>query len=478
VDPRLAPHNLHVESLDTFRAEDPQLRRLARQALSWEASLLGRLPRAQAGIYTLGGARQVGKTTLAKQWMARLLSDGADPGRVTYLTGELADDHHVLHRWLEAALAGGDRRRTAYVVVDEITYVRAWDRAVKFLADAGALERAVLLLTGSDLGLLRDVRTHLPGRRGRAEETDFHLHPLTWLEAAEIKGTLSDDERSLLSAEGAFDARALSQDAWERCERELDEFLIHGGFLTALESHVGRGGIDRATLATYGDWIRGDMLKRGKSEGYLRDVLAAWVRRLGAQVTWNALARDLRIDHPATVADYLHLLERMDALFIQPALDENALRAAPKKARKLIPTDPFVLHAVRHLLEPASQAADRWIGAWTADPERAAALVEAVVVEHAHRHWPTYYLKGSRGEVDVAVVEGRTVLPLEVKWRSHVRPEDFRAVAGRRHALVAARTRSTGEIDGVTVLPLPRVLACLSLGRWPAAPKARTGSKD
>ena len=49
-------------------------------------------------------------------------------------------------------------------------------------------------------------------------------------------------------------------------------------------------------------------------EVYLEDVLGAVVRRYGSQVTWNALARDLSIDHPATVADYLGLLARMDVL--------------------------------------------------------------------------------------------------------------------------------------------------------------------
>lgn len=45
-----------------------------------------------------------------------------------------------------------------------------------------------------------------------------------------------------------------------------------------------------ATLATYSDWIRGDVLKRGKQEIYLREVLGAIMDRYGSQVTWNALS--------------------------------------------------------------------------------------------------------------------------------------------------------------------------------------------
>ena len=70
---------------------------------------------------------------------------------------------------------------------------------------------------------------------------------------------------------------------------------------------------------TYSDWIRGDMIKHGKQEHYLREIIGAIIKRYGSQVTWNALSRDLSIDHPKTVADYVELLA-MDAAFIQAAL--------------------------------------------------------------------------------------------------------------------------------------------------------------
>ena len=107
------------------------------------------------------------------------------------------------------------------------------------------------------------------------------------------------------------------------------------------------GTLPVAVFSTYSDWIRGDVLKRGKQEHYLREILNAVVNRYGSQITWNALAQDLSIDHPKTIADYVALLESMDALFIQYALSENTLSAFPKKARKLIFTDPFIYHATK-----------------------------------------------------------------------------------------------------------------------------------
>jgi uncharacterized protein len=101
MDSRFAPHNLYRDSTAPFETSDPHLRRLLGQQLVWESPMLRDLPQGTPGSYTLGGARQIGKSTLVKQWMARLLAAGAALGRIACLTGELIDDHHTLVRLLQ-----------------------------------------------------------------------------------------------------------------------------------------------------------------------------------------------------------------------------------------------------------------------------------------------------------------------------------------------------------------------------------------
>ena len=466
MDPRQLIHNTHREGLQAFRSADPHLRRLSGQALVWEHALLDRLPDREPGVYTLGGARQVGKSTLLKQWMAKLVGAGHDAEAIAFFSGELIDDHHVLHRMLGEELDATPSADLRFLLIDEVSYVAGWDRAIKFLADAGALERAVVLLTGSDLGLIRDLRSFLPGRRGRAAEVDFHLHPLTWLETCALKGALDAEEREALATDGRFDPRALTRGGWDRCWRSFDEYLVHGGFLTALNDFHVECIVRPATLAIYSDWIRGDFLKRGKRETYLREVLAAIGTRLGSHMSWNALARDLSVDHPATVADYVDLLERMDAVFVQRALREDRLVGAPKKARKVAFTDPFILHAARSWTEPSADPYRDRIQPFLADPERASAVVESVVASHARRAFPTYYIKAAGGEVDIAIVSGRRFFPIEVKWRTQLRPADSKQLAKYDRGTVVARTEAVHEAAGVPVLPLPRALALLGKGVW------------
>lgn len=472
MDARFLAHNCHLGGAAAFRDRDPNLRRLASQPLVWRSPLLDVLPAEVPGVYSLGGGRQIGKTTLLKQWMLSLVERGVDPQRMVFLTGELIDDHHALVRlvqdWLEAAPATGP----LLVLIDEVTYISGWDRAVKFLADAGSLESTVVVLTGSDLAMVKAMRSTLPGRRGRSDVLDFHLHPLSYVETCRLKSSLPEADLARLEAGSLEALRETPTSGWDAAFGALEDYLVHGGYLTAINDLAAHGRVLPATLATYSDWIRGDMARRGKQEGYLREILTALLARAGGQVTWNALASELSIDHPQTVADYVHLLEAMDAFLVLPALLEDRLGPAPKKARKVLPVDPFIHHAVRHWLSPTRAPLEEEIRPFLADPARASALVECCVAGHARRRFSTFYLKGE-GEVDVALVQGRRFWPIEVKWTSRVRPKDLKQIARYPNGVIASRVQGLRTSGATPVLPLPLVLARLAAGEWPPAGLAR-----
>lgn len=452
MDPRFLPHNSHLDGLAAFEERDPQLRILSGLPLVHRPALLSQLPRSVPGIYTVGGGRQIGKSTLLKLWVRELLREGVAPPRIAFFTGELIDDHHALVRLVSEHLADQPGPEPTFLAVDEVTYIREWDRGVKYLADAGLLEDTVLVITGSDLTFLQEARMRLPGRRGPAHVADFHLFPLSFREMLELKGSL-DDPGEVLDPK-----RAPRPETLRILFEELERYLMHGGYLTAANDLAREGTIRPSTFATYQEWIRGDVLKRGKHESYLREVLGAIVSRYGSQVSWNALARELSIDHPQTVADYVALLASMDAVFVQPALREEALAPAPKKPKKVLFADPFIFHAVRSWLKPVANPFAEQVRAAVGDPEWAGRLAEACVTAHFRRYFPTYYLK-AEGEVDVAVVHGGRFWPIEVKWTGQVRPKDLKQIRKYRNGVVWGRVRTRGSLEGVPVEPLPLALA-------------------
>lgn len=451
MDSRFLPHNLHQIDPQRFAELDPQLRQLQQQTFVHRPYLLEQLLNTGPGIYTLGGGRQIGKSTLLKQWMAALLARKVAPAAIAFISGELIDDHHQLLNIMQTTLATMPVASQRYLLIDEITYIKSWDKAIKYAADAGMLENCVLLLTGSDLTLMQEARVTFPGRRGNAAANNFHLYPLSFYETVKLKNPQLDLANALVPH------AEISKELMDTLFAELNAYLVHGGYLTAMNDLAATGMINAATLMTYSDWIRGDMLKRGKQEHYLREILGAIVKRYNSQVTWNNLAADLSIDHPKTVADYVALLESMDAVFNQSALLEDKLVAAPKKARKLMFTDPFIFHAIRAWLVPVRDPYQQQILPLLADPQLAANLVEACSATHYSRFFPTYYIK-AEGEVDIAYIDQQRFWPVEIKWTHQLRAKDLKQIQKYPNGKILAKMNTAGNIGGIPAEPLPLAL--------------------
>src|ERR1700733_10548926 len=105
MDPRFLPHNYHLVNAKKFDSLDPQLLQLKKQVYVFHSSFIESFPTDIPGIYLLSGGRQIGKTTLLKQWMWHLLRQNILPEAIAFLSGELIDDHHMLLHLLQQQLA-------------------------------------------------------------------------------------------------------------------------------------------------------------------------------------------------------------------------------------------------------------------------------------------------------------------------------------------------------------------------------------
>lgn len=463
MDPRFLAHNSHLEGVESFGSMDPHLRYLARQPFVFESPLLDQLPVDTPGVFTVSGGRQIGKTTALKQWMRRLMRDGVDPVDIAFFTGELIDDHHTLVNLFTAHLDG--RISCQYVIVDEVGYIRDWDRGIKFLADAGYLTNVEMIITGSDSVVIQEARLRFPGRRGSAPQVDFTVSPLSFRQAALLKGAVSPEEAALLDEaqvrnsgdNGTIPDQPLTSDLIQRLFKEFDRYMVHGGFLTAINDLEKNGAILPAILQTYSDWIRGDFVKRGRQESFLKEVLASVLRHQGSQLSWHNLARDLSIEHPQTVADYVALLSSMDVLLIQPALQEDKLVEAPRKPRKLHFRDPFIRHAISFWLNPSRDPYHDGILAVVGDSQASSILAESVAVSHVARRMPTFYIKAA-GKVDIAWADDGRLFPVEVKWTSQLRSKELQQIRKYPNARIWSRQPEFLMAGEIPVEPLPVAL--------------------
>lgn len=445
-------NNSHLLTPSDFMRTDPHLRRMKQQKYVFHSSLIDELPTTLPGIYNLGGGRQVGKTTLLKQWMLSLMKSGVDPKAIAFLSCELIVDEKSLYRIVKNQLDEMPATGLLYLLLDEITYVKSWDKAIKYLADTGEFERVVVMIIGSDLTMMHDARMRFPGRRGKADKVDFHYYPLSFAEFLQLKKKFPRN----------YDPNTEpTKKVITEIYKEFDEYLIHGGFLTAINEFAMLGKIQAQTLATYSDWIRGDMLKRDKKESYLREVLGAMIKHYTSRISWREFVKALSIDHIQTAMDYVSLLESMDAVYIQAALLEDKLVAAPKKHKKFIFNDPFIYHAIQAWLNPVGNPYEDQIKKGLAEPVFASKIVEACVVSHFRRHYEKTFYISAEQEVDVAYVDGNKFWPIEVKWTQQLRPESLKQIQKYKNGQVWARVDAFHQVGDTVILPLPWVLLAL-----------------
>lgn len=232
----------------------------------------------------VGGARQVGKTTLALQLL---------DGRPGYLNWDVPEDRE--------RILTGTLPRSPLLVFDEIHKYRPWRNYLKGLYDAqvGRQRRRKILVTGSArLDFYRFGGDSLQGR--------YHylrLHPFS---AAELGIRTRKDLTQLLEL-GGFPEPFLSGSAVEarRWSREYRTRLI------------------RDDLAS---------LEQVQDLGSLELLMLRLPELVGSPLSVNALREDLQVSHK-TVSKWLDILERLYAIFRLAPFGAPRLRAV-KKERK------------------------------------------------------------------------------------------------------------------------------------------------
>ncbi len=230
----------------------------------------------------VGGPRQVGKTTLAKQLLGK-------SGR-GYLSWDV-DEHR--ERILRHELPP-----TSFWAFDEIHKYRRWRNYLKGLHDAAPGKRRILVTGSARLDLYRRGGDSLQGR--------YHylrLHPFS---VAELRLDRRKDFQQLLDL-GGFPEPYLAGSKVEarRWSREYRTRLIRED-VVSLESVLDLGRLELLVLRL--------------------------PQLVGAPLSLNALREDLEVSH-RTVSRWFEILERLYAVFRLSPFGAPGIRAV-RKARK------------------------------------------------------------------------------------------------------------------------------------------------
>lgn len=375
-------------------AQDPHLLAIQGRTYRFTPSFLEYLTLGAGDIFILRGPRQVGKTTSLKLMIERLLHQNVEPDSILYLSCEGIESFRELQRNLSRFLEPR-KNSHAFVFLDEISFVPAWQRAILAIANVGLTAQATLILTGSNARDLKESAERLPGRRGKGK--DLQLYPL------------SLDELGQLVCFQQFSRRDL-----------LNLYLQIGGFPRAVAEYVSLGTITDSTYEIYRNWIVGDAVRYQLRQETLKQILFRIAETATSRITWPKLIENSPVRSHETALEYVEHLQDAFLCHIHYCYDPNTKGPAAQKARKLYFVDPLLYGIALSWREGTSNVFS-WMKSWLQDPEFEGKLFESVVVNSIVRIKPKVYFWYSakeKKEVDLVIpgeAPGKTPVLYEIK---------------------------------------------------------------
>ena len=229
----------------------------------------------------IGGARQVGKTTLALQFTK---------GREGYLNWDVQEHKEMILR--------NEIPVQPLLIFDEIHKYRSWRNLLKGLYDGRGAGQRILVTGSARLDYYRHGGDSLQGR--------YHYLRLNPLSYAEIKGKSKEDLIDLLKYGGFPEPFFLtSETETKRWSREYRQRLIQDDLLS---------------------------LEQIREINKLELMMIRLPDLCGSPLSLNSIREDLQVSHK-TVANWLNIIEQLYAIIRLAPFGTPKIRAVKKEQK-------------------------------------------------------------------------------------------------------------------------------------------------
>jgi hypothetical protein len=404
--------------------EDKNIREFEEKQFKWEPELLKKIELKPNNVCTLRGPRQVGKTTLVKLLIKKLLDENKNEKSIFFWNcDELIDFRElaaVLREYIEFSKINNVKEK--YIFIDEISRVKNWQRAIKALKDSGELDNCCLMLTGSHTLDIKYGIERLPGRTGKLGK-DFILLPMSFSDlVALIKPDIAKKIRKInnLSIKEANERANEAKLFDSELKILFKQYLITGGFPLVINEFFSNGVIPDYVYELYLRWVIGDIVKWGKQEKILIQLLSSVLSKQSSPISWDSLAKESEIKSHKTVSSYVECLENMFVLLVLYFLELNKKIPDYNKNKKLYFSDPFIYHVFNKKI-------------YFKENEIKPELIEGVAISNLSRLsyeglFPKAYYWKNKREVDLLIKVKGSVFPFEIKYQNKISKQDFKGL--------------------------------------------------
>jgi len=451
-------------------------------------------PLEKGAIYILRGCRQVGKTTYLKEIIRGLIQKGIPPRHILYLSLDFFTSRRELRNAVTYFLDLTVEADQVYLFFDEITALEGWNLELKYLADQGITQRAIVMCSGSSAFRIKEKGELLPGRG--LEGNEYHFKPLTFrefvLQTAEYIGKFAPSEEF---SQRLTKLMAILPKCYVDLDAKLEEvkgciaeiipykkevqylfriYLTTGGMPLVINHYFdqrfekSQEGIGSAISEIFMRSVLGDLSHQQKQEILIRKILRAILEKYGSRYSFSKLSREIEQTHVTTI-DYLNLMEESFILFVHYAYDFSKKDIKYRGDKKVYFIDPFIYYAIQAYLN----GSEVWevITKVSQDEAIQSHLVEGVVLSHLllHKELPylrkgrtflwTYYDKAGR-EIDAVFRGYEGYRGIEVKYQAEVDERGVRRVTPIRDYILLSREDIGGK-GNVLIAPVDLFLSLL-----------------
>ncbi len=356
----------------------------------------------KCSLYTIRGPRQIGKTTFLKLFIREKLKTIPKENIFYWSCDNLVSKDDLIKLLKEysdfCSIKGAEPE---YILLDEITEIQDWQKAVKFVIDNDITKDACYILTGSNAMDLKKGAERLPGRRGRHGK-DLFLLPLTFREYVELvdpgwyEGHYNDSIEELKFSS-------------EKLRIFFEKFLITGGIPLVINEYEMNREIPNFIFDLYYSWIIGDILKEGKNEQTLKELMRSILVCYSTPVSWDSLAKRSSIKSHVTIASYIEVLSNIFVVLDCYFYNIHEKKVNFNKNKKIYLYDPFILRVF-------SERLNIYV-----DREK---MIEGIVGAKIKQEdvLGDIYFTNIKKETDFVTISGSGI---DVKYQNNISKEDF-----------------------------------------------------
>lgn len=360
----------------------------------------------KGNVYTVRGPRQIGKTTFLKQFIKQKLQF-VDKESIFYWTcdnlSSKDDIISLLEEYVEFCKV--KEKQPEYVLLDEITDVEHWQKAIKFVVDADLLPNVCFILTGSNAIDLKKGTERLPGRRG-THGKDLFLLPLTFREYVKLRKPHWFEKHKNNTV------KQLKYHS-DKLKILFEKYLITGGIPLVINEYERYGEIPIYIYDLYYSWIIGDVLKEGKTERTLKEIIKSVLTCYTTTVSWDSLAKRSSVKSHVTISSYIALLSYLFVIFPCYFFNIGENKIDFNKNKKIYFYDSFILHMFSEKLNIAVNN-DKIIEGIVGSMEKNKNVLDEV-----------FFTKLKKETDFVLDSKKKDKTGIEVKYQNNVSKEDF-----------------------------------------------------